>query len=183
MVNQLTIDQQLRSAVRLVKPELLAQVPSDYNARQAFNFLRHRATNYDELLDQHRAQYGNVTPAENKALTQGAADVVIQAFRAENVELIQGKANTPFAKFARSIARLLGLDEGVDLAMIHDATKKLKQSQVMYKSWNERYRRQRDLILKVVEAASPEIREQVEAVYKANSKAKLDELERRLSDG
>jgi len=182
MVNQLTTAQQLRRSVRLVQPELLAQVPNDYGARQAFNYLRHRATNYDELLDRHRQQYGNVTPAENKALTQGAADVVIQAFREENVELIRGRANTPFAKFARSLAQLLGLDEGVDLAMIHDATKKLKQSQAMYRSWNERYRRQRELILKVVEAASPEIRNQVRAVYKANSKAKLSALEEQLSD-
>ena len=102
-----------------------------YSPRQVFNFLRHRATNYEALLDQHRARYGNVTPAENKALTQGAADVVIKAFRAENIELIQGRANTPFAKFARSLANLLGLGSDVDLAMIHDATKKLKQSQVM----------------------------------------------------
>ena len=100
MVNQLTTAQQLRQSVKLIKPELLAQVPDDYSPRQVFNFLRHRATNYEQLLDQHQAQYGNVTPAENKALTQGAADVVIKAFREENVELLSGKSNTVFAKFA-----------------------------------------------------------------------------------
>ena len=67
--------------------------------------------------------------------------------------------------------------------MIHDATKKLKQSQAMYRSWNERYRRQRELVLRVVEAASPEIRKQVIAVYKANSKAKLSAIEKELSNG
>ena len=183
MVNQLTTAQQLRQSVKLTKPELLAQVPDDYSPRQAFNYLRHRATNYEHLLDQHRQQYGNVTPAENKALTQGAADVVIKAFRDENVELISGKSNTPFAKFARSLTELLGLSSGVDLAMIHDATKKLKQSQAMYRSWNERYRRQRELVLKVVEAASPEIRKQIIAVYKANSEAKLTAIEKELSNG
>ena len=66
--------------------------------------------------------------------------------------------------------------------MIHDATKKLKQSQAAYKSWNDRYRRQRDLVLKVVASASPEIREQVEAIYKATSKDKLSAIEKRLSD-
>lgn len=91
--------------------------------------------------------------------------------------------NTPFAKFARSLTELLGLSSGVDLAMIHDATKKLKQSQVMYRSWNERYRRQRELVLKIIEAASPEIRQQVIAVYKATSKAKLSALEKELSNG
>lgn len=182
MVNQLTTAQQLRQSVKLVKPELLAQVPDDYSPRQVFNYLRHRATNYEQLLEQHRQRYGNVTPAENKALTQGAADVVIKAFREENIQLITGKSNTPFAKFARSLTELLGLSSGVDLAMIHDATKKLKQSQAMYRSWNERYRRQRDLILKVVEAASPEIRQQVKAVYKANSRAKLTALEKELFD-
>lgn len=183
MVNQPTTAQRLRDAVQLVKPELLAQVPDDYNSRQAFNFLRHRATNYDALLEQHRQRYGNVAPAEIKALTQGAADVVINALRQENVELISGKSNTPFAKFTRALAQLLGLGSDVDLSMIHDATKKLKQSQTMYKSWNERYRRQRDLILKVTKAASPEIRQQVAAIYKANSKAKLDAIEEQLSDG
>ena len=180
MVTQQTIAQQLRSSVKLTKPELLAQVPDDYNRRQAFNFLRHRATNYEALLEQHRQQYGNVAPKENKAAVQGAADVIIQALRDENIELIQGRSNTPFAKFARSLADLLGLDSGVDLAMIHEATKTLKHSQVMYKSWNERYRRQRDLVLRAIEAASPEVRQQVEAIYKATSKAKLDALEKRF---
>ena len=179
MVTQLTTAQTLRSLVRLTKPELLAQVPDDYSRRQAFNFLRHRATNYDALLEQHREQYGNVTPGENKAAVQGAADVIIQALRDENIELIQGRSNTPFAKFARSLTGLLGLDPGVDLAMIHEATKTLKRSQVMYRSWNERYRRQRALVLKAVEGASPAVRQQVRAIYKANSKADLDRLERR----
>lgn len=181
MVTQQTTAQQLRSSVKLLKPELLAQVPDDYNRRQAFNFLRHRATNYEALLDQHRQRYGNVTPAENKAAVQGAADVIIQALRDENIELIQGRSNTPFAKFARSLAELLGLDQGVDLAMIHEATKTLKRSQVMYRSWNERYRRQRDLVLKAIESASPEVRQQVKEIYKANSKAKLLELEERFN--
>ena len=183
MVGQpLTTAQQLRRAVKLTKPELLARVPDDYTPRAVFNYLRHNATNYDELLEQHQRQYGRVTSDENKALVKGAADAVIQAFRDENIELIQGVANTPFAKFARSLANLFGLGSDVNLAMIYDATKKLKQSQVMYKSWNERYRRQRDLVLKAVEAASPEVREQVQAIYKANSKAKLNALEKRLSD-
>ena len=181
MVTQQTVEQQLRSSVQLIKPELLAQVPDDYNRRQAFNFLRHRATNYDALLEQHRQQYGNVAPKENKAAVQGAADVIIQALRDENIELIHGRSNTPFAKFTRTLAELLGLDPGVDLAMIHEATKTLKRSQIMYKSWNERYRRQRDLVLKAIEAASPEVRQQVQSIYKANSKAKLDELEKRFN--
>lgn len=181
MVTQQTTAQQLRSLVTLTKPELLAQVPDDYNRRQAFNFLRHRATNYDALLEQYRQQYGNVTPKENKAAVQGAADVIIQALRDENIELIQGRSNTAFARFARSLAGLLGLDSGVDLAMIHEATKTLKRSQAMYKSWNERYRRQRDLVLRAIEAASPEVRAQVKAIYKANSGAKLDALEKRFN--
>ena len=184
MVSQpLTTAQQLRRAVKLVKPELLARVPDDYNPRAVFNYLRHDATNYDELVEQHQRQYGKVTNEENRALVKGAADVVIQAFRDENIELMQGRANTPFAKFARRLADLFGLGSDVDLATIYDATKKLKQSQAAYKSWNDRYRRQRDLILKVVEAASPEVREQVQSIYKATSKAKLDVLEKRLSDG
>lgn len=183
MVGQpLTSAQQLRRAVKLIKPELLAQVPDDYSPRAAFNYLRHAATNYDALLEQHQRQYGKITSAENKALVKGAADAVIQAFRAENIELMQGKANTPFAQFTRSLAKLFGLGDDVDLAMIHDATKKLKQSQAAYKSWNDRYRRQRDLVLKVVASASPEIREQVEAIYKATSKDKLSAIEKRLSD-
>ncbi|MGB7088132.1 MAG: hypothetical protein WBD47_21425 [Phormidesmis sp.] len=182
MVNQLTIAQQLRNSVKLVKPELLAKVPDDYSPRQSFNYLRHRATNYEELLEQQRQRYGDITPAENKALTQGAADVIIQAFREENIDLLSGRSNTPFARFARSLAQLLGLESGVDLEMIYEATKTLKRSQAMYKSWNERYRRQKNLVLKVIEAASPEIRQQVRSIYKANSKAKLEKLEEKLSN-
>jgi hypothetical protein len=179
-MNQVTLAQRLRASVTLVQPELLAQVPSDYGPRQTFNFLRHRATNYDVLLEAHRARYGSVSPAEVKALTQGAADAIINAFRAENVELIRGRANTPFARFARSLVQLLGLDSGVDLQAIHEATVTLKRSQVMYRSWNERYRRQRDLVLAVVRSADPQVRRRVEAVYRANSKVKLDQLEASL---
>lgn len=182
-MNQPTIAQQLRASVKLIKPELLAQVPDDYAPRQAFNFLRHRATNYDYLLDEHRKKYGNVTPAENKALTQGAADVLIGAFRDENVALIRGRANTPFAKFTRAISKLLGLDPDIDLQdlqAIHEATKSLKRSQTMYRSWNERYRRQKDMVLKLTQSVDPELRRNIEAIYKANSKDKLNKLEREL---
>ncbi|MDV3351757.1 hypothetical protein QGP82_23845 [Leptothoe sp. LEGE 181152] len=182
-MTQLTIAQQLRASVKLIKPELLAKVPDDYNSRQTFNYLRHRATNYEFLLEEHRKKYGNVAPAEQKALTQGAADVIINAFRAENIDLLSGKSNTLFAKFARSISRILGLNDGVDLQAIHDATKTLKKSQTMYRSWNERYRRQKEMVLKVVQFADPEIRRKVEAIYGANSKAKLDELQELLFDG
>ena len=182
-MNQPTIAQKLRASVKLVKPELLAQVPDDYNPRQTFNYLRHRATNYDFLLDEHRKKYGDVAPAENKALTQGAADVIIGAFRGENAALMRGKANTPFAKFARAISKLLGLSPDVDLQAIHEATKTLKRSQTMYRSWNERYRRQKDMILKITKSVDPETRRHIEAIYSANSKDKLDRLEQELFNG
>jgi hypothetical protein len=182
-MNQPTLAQQLRESVKLVKPELLAQVPDDYNRRQVFNHLRHNATNYDFLLDEHRRKYGNVTPAENKALTQGAADVIIEALRLENDTLMQGKANTPFAKFARAMRELLGLNSDIDLQAIYEKTKTLKHSQAMYKSWNERYRRQREMVLKVTKGVNPEIHRQIKAIYSANSKDKLDKLQKELFDG
>jgi hypothetical protein len=181
-MQQPTIAQQLRDSVKLIKPELLAQVPGDYNPRQVFNYLRHKATNYDFLLGEHRQKYGDVTPAENKALTQGAADAIIKALRDENEDLIQGKANTRFAKFARAISKLLGLSSDIDLGAIYEATKTLKQSQAMYKSWNERYRRQKEMVLKVTKAIDPEVRRQIEAIYSANSKEKLDKLQKELFD-
>jgi hypothetical protein len=182
-MNQLTIAQQLRDSVKLVKPELLAQVPDDYNPRQVFNYLRHRATNYDSLLEEHRRKYGDITPTENKALTQGAADVIIKALSDENEDLIQGKANTRFAKFARAISKLLGLSSDIDLGAIHEATKTLKKSQAMYKSWNERYRRQKEMVLKVTKSIDPKIRRQMEAIYSANSTDKLDKLQKELFNG
>lgn len=183
MTKPTNIAQQLRSSVSLVKPELLADVPDHYDPRQVFNFLRHRATNYDLLLEQHQQKYGNVTPAENKALTQGAADVVIEALRLENDELIQGQSNTIFARFTRKLVKLLGLEPEVDLQAIYEATKTLKRSQSMYKSWNDRYRRQKEMILKVTKSIDPEIRSKIEDIYSANSKAKLDELQEVLFGG
>ncbi|MEM9276534.1 MAG: hypothetical protein AAGA80_26850 [Cyanobacteria bacterium P01_F01_bin.143] len=53
----------------------------------------------------------------------------------------------------------------------------------MYKSWNERYRRQKDMILKITKDVDPEIRRHIEAIYKANSKDKLDKLEQELFNG
>jgi hypothetical protein len=176
-MNQLTTAQQLRASVKLVKPELLADVPKDYNARQTFNFLRHKATNYDDLIEIHTAKFGALTPAEQKALTQGAADVVIAAFRTENEDLTYGKSGTIFARFARSVRRVLGVDDGVDLEAIYEATETLKRSQTMFKSWNDRYRRQKQLVLALVAKEVPELLPQVEAIYKANSDAKLRQFE------
>lgn len=181
-MNELTVAQQLRASVKLVKPELLATVPDDYNPRQTFNYLRHKATNYEELLEQHRAKYRSVAPAEEKALTQGASDVIIDAFRSENADLLVGKANNRFAKFTRSLVKLLKLDSGVDLQAIYSATKKLKQSQAALQSWNNRYRRQKEMVLKVLKAADPEIYNTVKAIYSANSADKLDALEKELFD-
>lgn len=183
MAQPTTTAQQLRASVKLIKPGLLANVPSDYNPRQVFNFLRHKATNYDALIEQHRQKYGNVTPAEIKALTQGAADVVVKALRAENDELLQGKANTIFARFSRKLIKLMGLGPDVDLQAIYDATKTLKKSQSMFKSWNERYRRQKEMILKLTVSVDPELRQNIEAIYSATSKDKLDRLEETLVNG
>ena len=182
-MNEPSIAQQLRASVKLVNPELLAEVPDGYNSRQTFNYLRRNATNYSELFESYIKQYGKLTPAARKALTQGAADVIIAAFRAENEDLLVGKSNTAFSKFSRAIANLLGLGADIDLQAIRDATIALKKSQTMYKSWNERYRRQKEMILKVVKPASPEIRQKVQMIYKANSKDKLDALEKELFNG
>lgn len=182
-MNKPTLAQQLRASVKLVKPELLADVPDGYDARQTFNFLRHKATNYEELLEQHRNEYGNVTPAEQKALTQGAADVIIGAFRSENADLLVGQASTPFAKFARKISSVLGLSTDIDLQAIHTATNTLKKSQTMYRSWNERYRQQKEMVLEVVKLADPDIYNKVKAIYSTTSKAKLDALQQELFNG
>lgn len=178
-----TTAQQLRASVKLTKPGLLADVPSDYNPRQVFNFLRHKATNYDDLIEEHRRKYGDVTPAEIKALTKGAADVVVKALRAENDDLLRGKTNTIFAKISRKLIQPMGLAPDVDLQAIYEATKTLKRSQSMFKSWNERYRRQKEMILKLTVSVDPELRQQIEAIYSANSKDKLDQLEETLFNG
>jgi hypothetical protein len=186
MNQPLTTAQQLRESVILIKPELLANVPSEYKPRQVFNFLRHRATNYDQLLEEHKQTYGNITPAENKALTQGAADVIIEALRCENNELIVGNASTVFAKFSRALYKLLGLDSGIDnqdLQSIHNAVKTLKASQAMYKSWNERYRRQKEMVLRVIQSTDPEIQTLVKRIYSSNSKEKLDRLQEEILNG
>jgi|GEM_PF-1965180 len=183
MAQPTTTAQHLRASIKLTKPSLLADVPSDYNPRQVFNFLRHKATNYDALIEQHQQKYGNITPAEIKALTQGAADVVVNALRAENDELLQGKANTIFAKFSRKLITLMGLGPDVDLQAIYEATKTLKRSQSMFKSWNERYRRQKEMILKLTVSVDPELRQNIEAIYSATSKEKLNQLEEALFNG
>ena len=177
------IVQELRSLVKLIKPELLAQVPDDYTPRQVFNYLRHEATNYDSLMEELRQKKnGNVTPDENKALIQGAGDVIIEALRGENDDLLRGKANTPFAKFMRKITQVLGLGSDVDLEAIHQATKTLKRSQRMFKSWNERYRRQKEMVLKLTKNLDPEIYFQIKTIYEANSKDKLDKVQQELFD-
>ena len=82
----------------------------------------------------------------------------------------------------RTVAQVLGLDSGVDvdLEAIHQATKTLKRSQKMFKSWNERYRRQREMVLKLTKNLDPEIYIQIKTIYEANSKDKLDKLQQEL---
>jgi hypothetical protein len=174
-----------RNKIELTKPEELYQIKDetgqivDYdraNGRILFNHYRHNMTNYDDVLDRIRQEQGYVRGKQEKEAVMGAAEQILKQYRDEHIKVIQDsqKKGTAlkmlFAKARVSTASALAnlLD---DWSHKIREIGKLENSQRSLQVWNDTYRVQRELVkqLLIREQISPEVIQQINAIYSTRS--------------
>jgi hypothetical protein len=179
----------LRKRVKLTNPEQLynvqdgdgSQIPYDLaNGRQLFNHYRHRMTNYDEVLDDIRAeQQGEIYGRQEKQVTVAAAEHIIEEYRNEHVKVIQDSQKK--GKILKALLQKAGVSTAVALSQLLDSwSEKIKEighlesSQRSLQTWNDTYRVQRQLVKTLLkqENVSEEVRAKVDQIYSTRSTKK-----------
>jgi hypothetical protein len=179
----------LRKRVKLTNPEQLykvqdedgSQIPYDLaNRRQLFNHYRHRMTNYDQVLDDIRAeQQGNITGRQEKQVTVAAAEHIIEEYRNEHVKVIQDSQKK--GRILRILFEKVGVSTASALSQLLDSwSEKIKEighlesSQRSLQTWNDTYRVQRELVKTLLkqENVSEEVRVKVDQIYGTRSTKK-----------
>lgn len=176
----------LRKRVKLTNPEQLynvqdkdgSQIPYDLaNGRQLFNHYRHRMTNYDQVLDDIRAeQQGNITGRQEKQVTVAAAEHILEEYRNEHVKVIQDAQKKNL--FIKSLFQRFGVSTASALSQMLDSWSekikeigKLENSQRSLQIWNDTYRVQRELVKNLLkqEGISAEVQAKVDQIYGTRS--------------
>jgi hypothetical protein len=157
--------------------------------RQLFNHYRHNMTNYDQVLDDIRAEQGYVANRQAKKATAGAADRVLEKYRDEHVKVI--KDSQQKGQILKTLMQKAGVGTASALVNILDSWSnkikdigRLENSQRALQSWNDTYRVQRELVRKLLiqEGVSEEIIDKVNTIYGTRSVNKATELASNLLD-
>jgi len=176
----------LRDRVEVTHPEKLysiqdsdgSQIPYDLaNGRQLFNHYRHRMTNYDQVLDDLRAeQQGNITGRQEKQIAIAAAEHILEEYRNEHVKVIQDSQKK--GQFIKGLFQRFGVGTASALTQMLDSwSEKIKEishlesSQRSLQTWNDIYRVQKVLVLNLLdqEDVSDEVRAKVAQLYGTRS--------------
>jgi hypothetical protein len=146
------------------------------SGRELFNHYRHNMTNYDQILDEVRAEQGYVSGRQENKATAGAAEQVLEKYRDEHIKVIQDsqlKGNVLKALMGKvGVATASALTNKLDEWSEKIKTvSKLENSQNSLRVWNDIYRIQRDLvkIMLVQENISKETIDKVNNIYGTRS--------------
>jgi hypothetical protein len=159
------------------------------NGRQLFNHYRHSMTNYDEVLNNLRAQQGRASAWYQKQASMGAAEQILEHYRDEHVKVIQDSQQK--GSILKNLMQKAGVSTASALSNLLDSWSErikeighLESSQRSLQTWNDTYRVQRELVKKVLETdgVSQETRERVDAIYAKRSSRKAIELGVELLD-
>jgi hypothetical protein len=183
----------LRNRVELTNPEQLynvqdedgSQIPYDLaNGRQLFNHYRHRMTNYDQVLDDIRAeQQGKLTGRQEKQVAVAAAEHILEEYRNEHVKVIQDSQKK--GRILKALFEKVGVSTASALSQLLDSWSekikevgKLENSQRSLQAWNDTYRVQRELVKTLLrqENVSEEVLAKVDRIYGTRSVNKAVEL-------
>ena len=179
----------LRKRVKLTNPEQLynvqdgdgSPIPYDLaNGRQLFNHYRHRMTNYDQVLDDLRAeQQGSITGRQEKQIAVAAAEHILEEYRNEHVKVIQDSQKK--GQFIKGLFQRFGVGTASALTQMLDSwSEKIKEishlesSQRSLQTWNDIYRVQKVLVINLLaqEDVSEDVRAKVAQLYGTRSTKK-----------
>jgi hypothetical protein len=178
-----------RKRVKLTNPEQLyniqdqdgSQIPYDLaDGRQLFNHYRHRMTNYDQVLDDIRAeQDGSITGRQEKQVTVAAAEHILEEYRNEHFKVVQDSQKK--SKILKRLFEKVGVSTALALSQLLDSwSEKIKEighlesSQRSLQTWNDTYRVQRELVRTLLkqENVSEDVRAKVDLIYGTRSSKK-----------
>ncbi|MDP8935149.1 MAG: hypothetical protein M3N42_13670 [Cyanobacteriota bacterium] len=189
-------DSDLRQEIKLTNVEQLYQIKDENgqsiayeeaNGRQLFNHYRHSLTNYDQVLDDVRAEQGYLTGRQEKKAAVGAAEQVIEKYRDEHIKVIQDSQVK--GKWLKTIMQKAGVNTASAVATFLDSCSdkikelsKLENSQRTLQTWNDTYRVQRELVKKLLmeEGVSKDTISKVNKIYSTRSVNKAVEFSSNL---
>jgi hypothetical protein len=199
----------VRDKIELTDPLKLYEIKNeaghitDYenaSGRQLFNHYRHNMTNYDQVLDNIHDEQGYVQWSQQKQASVGAAEKILELYRDEHVKVIKDSQNK--GNFIRSLMNRLQVTTTTALVNVLDSwavrltelSSKigenedhidfLKDSQGAYHRWNNTYRVQKFMVLKMLEVDGvdkPTIAK-IEQIYGTKSVNRAVELAQQLFD-
>lgn len=182
----------IRERVKLTNAEQLYQIKDENgqlidfdqaNGRQLFNHYRHNMTNYDQVLNEVRADQGHVTGRQEKKAVVGAAEQVLKKYRDEHIKVI--KDSQKKGQLLKDLMQKAGVGTASALSNFLDSWSakikdiaKLENSQRTLQSWNDTYRVQREIVKKLLvsEGISEEVIAKVNAIYSTRSVNKAVEM-------
>ncbi|OYE00198.1 hypothetical protein [Nostoc sp. 'Peltigera membranacea cyanobiont' 232] len=186
----------LRQEIKLTNIEQLYQIkdesgqPIAYeeaDGRQLFNHYRHNLTNYDQVLDNIRAEQGYLTGRQEKKASVAAAEQVLEKYRDEHIKVI--KDSQKKGNLLKTIMQKAGVGTASAVVTFLDScsekikeVSKLENSQRTLQTWNDTYRVQRELVKKLLidEGVSPDTISKVNKIYSTRSVNKAVELGSKL---
>jgi hypothetical protein len=182
----------IRNKVKLTQAEQLYTIkdesdrPIDFeqaNGRELFNHYRHSMTNYDQVLDNIRAEDGKVTGWQQKQAAVGAAEKILEKYRDEHIKVVRDSQTK--GSLLTMLFRKAGVGTASALASFLDSCSskvkevaKLEDSQRALRIWNDNYRVQQVLVKKLLlsEKISQDVIDKVNAVYGTRSVNKAVEM-------
>lgn len=179
--------EQVKSMVKIIRPELLYQIRNEQgenldfsssSGRDLLNHLRHNVTNYDDVLQQIKEGLGRdrVSSFHVKHATNAATELVLELYKDEHVKVIQVAQKR--VNILSNLMKKAGVGSATALAGFLDncseklkTVAKLENSQCKLRQWNDTYRVHQVLVKKVLEQADvdPVVQDQVKQIYKTCS--------------
>jgi hypothetical protein len=177
--------EQIKSMVKVIRPDLLYQIRDEYghildfssaSGRELLNHLRHSVTNYDDVLQEIRVGLGYASSFHVKHATNAATELVLALYRDEHIKVIQVAQKR--GNILKNLMQKAGVQSASALATLLDnCSEKLKtvanleNSQRSLQQWNDTYRVQRALVKTVLEQADVElaVQDKVNQIYKTRS--------------
>ena len=153
------------------------------DGRQLFNHYRHNLTNYDEVLDNIRAEQGYLTGRQEKKASVAVSEKVIEKYRDEHIKVIQDSQKK--GNLLKTIMQKAGVSTASAVVTFLDSCSdkireisKLENSQRTLQTWNDTYRVQRELVKKLLtqEGVSADTINKVNKIYSTRSVNKSVEL-------
>lgn len=188
----------IHALLKVTRPELIYAIKDELGrdidfetakGSELLNHYRYSATNYDQVRQEIKRVQGKIDDIQIRYCGEAAVEAVLELLRTEHVVVIQKTQNQQ--QTLKSIFQAAGVSSIKAICdMLDGASEKLKEiaklqnSQRTLQTWNDVYRGQKAMTLKLLEIESidPEIIKKLKYLYSARSSNKLVPIWQELTD-